>query len=290
METFADQGIKPTIQKIRDLYGTMTRTQKKISDLILDNPSIVLKSSITELCNMAEVKSEASMVRFYRVLGFNGYKEFKIQMAQELADRTFYHSYEDINIDDSPSEIKDKIFRSSITTLNTNMHLDNEIAYEQACDMILHANRIIFLGYAASAAICYYAYFRFIELGFNCNFTADSHINAAVLARPNPNDLIFCISHSGETRDLITPLEKIAHKDIPIILVTGSEKSTLARLSDVVILTRSEETNIVTDAMNSRVVQLCTIDSLFSIVSIAKGKDALSRLVATRKTFMDYKK
>jgi len=290
MENSMVQATRPTVQKTKELYNSMTRTQQKIADIILANPSIVVKSSITELCNKAGVKSEASIVRFYRILGFNGYKDFKIQMAQELADRTFYHSYEDVNIDDSPSDIREKIFRGSIATLNTNLHLDNENAYERARDMILPANRIIFLGYAASAAICYYAYFRFIELGFNCNFSADSHINAAVLARPNTNDLIFCVSHSGETRDLIIPLEKIAHKDIPIILITGSERSTLAKLADVVLLTKAEENNILTDAMNSRVAQLCTIDSLFSIVSLAKGNDALSRLFATRQTFFDYKK
>lgn len=290
MEKIMIQSNQPTLLKIKDTYGDMTNSLKKIGDYILDNPSSVVQNSITDLCTKVGVKSEASIVRFYRLLGFTGYKEFKIRLAQELAGRTFYHSYDDIHMDDSPSVIKNKIFSGAISTLVTNEQLDNVKEYEAARNLINGSNRIIFLGYAASAAICYYAFFRFIELGFNCLFFPDSHINAAILAKPNPKDLIFCISFSGETQDLISPIEKIAHKDISVILITSKDTSTLAKLSDVVLLTKSDETNILTDAMSSRTAQLCIIDSLFSIVSLSKGEEAMSRLMTTRKTFKEYKK
>lgn len=284
------QPSQPTLQKIKDEYGNMTSSQKKIGAYILKEPSSVIKSSITELCNKTGVKSEASIVRFYRLLGFSGYKEFKIRMAQELAGRTFYHSYEDINVDDEPSVVKNKIFNGAISTLIANSQIDNINVYEAARDMINQSNRIIFLGYAASAALCYYAYFRFLQLGLDCHFFMDSHINAALLANPNPNDLLFCVSHSGETRDLIDLIEEMPQNDVSILLITSKENSTLAKMADIVLVTKSDETSIATDAMNSRVAQICAIDSLFSIVSLGRGEDALSRLMAIRKTFLNYKK
>jgi RpiR family transcriptional regulator, carbohydrate utilization regulator len=290
MDTNFSPSRLPTLIKISEAYNTMTRAQKKIGDYIYNNPSAVVKSSITELSVITGVKSEASVVRFYRLLGFTSYKEFKIRIAQELAGRTFYHSYEDINLDDTPSEVKKKIFSGAISTLLSNEQYENVQSYTDARNLIAQAERIIFLGYAASAAMCYYAYFRFIELGYNCHFSSDSHVNAAVLTKPRPKDLIFCISHSGETQDLISALDKIAHKDVSVILITSSENSTLAKLSDVVLVTKGDETNIATDAMSSRVAQLCIIDSLFSIVSLGGGEDALSRLMLTRQTFMEYKK
>jgi RpiR family carbohydrate utilization transcriptional regulator len=281
---------QPTLQKIKDEYGNMTRSQKKIGAYILKDPSSVIKCSITELCSKTGVKSEASIVRFYRLLGFSGYKEFKIRMAQELAGRTFYHSYADINVDDPPVEVKNKIFTGAISTLIANSEFNDLDVYVAARDLIYQADRIIFLGYAASAALCYYAYFRFIELGLNCHFCSDPHINAAILSYPNPKDLIFCISHSGETRDLIDLIEDMPENNIRKLLITSKENSTLAKMSDVVLVTKSDETSIATDAMNSRVAQLCAIDSLFSIVSLGKGKDAMSHLMAIRKTFLNYKK
>lgn len=290
MEQNMTQPGQATLMNIKRSYGAMTPGQQKIADYIMENPSNLVKDSITELAVNAGVKSEASVVRFYRLLGFTSYKDFKIQIAQELAGRTFYHSYEDINIDDPSSTVKEKIFRGAIRTLSANAQYQNEDSYEAACELIENANRIIFMGYAASAAMCYYAYFRFIELGFDCHFSSDSHINAAVLARPNPKDLLFCISHSGESRDLINPLVRVAHRDVSTILLTGVENSTLTSLADVVLLTTSEESNLMTDAMSSRIAQLCTIDTLFSMVSLRRGEDAISRLMATRRTFFDYKK
>jgi RpiR family transcriptional regulator, carbohydrate utilization regulator len=278
-----------TLQKISTIYTELPRVQQQIADFILNNPAKVVKCSISELSKLTEAKSEASVVKFYRTLGFTGYNDFKIQLAQELASNMFYHSYDDINFDDSASVIKMKVFQGAIATLNTNAQYDNTEAYVKACNLMLHAKRIILLGYATSAALCYYASFRFTELGFNCHFSSDSHINAAVLVRPNPDDLVFCVSHSGETSDLIKPLKNLAQPVLPIILVTGSHESTLSRLADVVLSTKSDETLLMTDAMNSRIAQLCTIDALFSMLSIQKGPEATSRLIATRRAFFEYK-
>lgn len=227
----------------------MTPGQQRIATYIMENPSDIIKHSITELARYAGVKSEASVVRFYRMLGFSGYKDFKIQIAQELASRTFYHSHEDINIDDTTLSIKEKIFRGAVSALDSSAQRQTEAVYETACKLIDHANRIIFLGYAASAAMCYYAHFRFIN-----------------------------------------PLIRIAHKEVSTILITGTENSTLGSLAYVVLLTRAEEQNLVTDAMSSRVAQLCTIDALFSMVSLQRGEDALSRLRTTRSTFLTTKR
>ncbi len=277
------------LQKINLLYPNLPRVQQQIADFILNNPAKVVKSSIIELSELTDAKSEASIVKFYRTLGFPGFKDFKIQLAQELASNMFYHSYEDIKFDDSAAVVKMKVFQGAIATLNSNAQYEDTDAYIKACELLNNAKRIILLGYATSAALCYYASFRFTELGFNCHFSPDSHINAAVLVRPNPDDLVFCISHSGETSDLIKPLKNLAHQTLPMILITGSQESTLSQLADVVLYTKSDETLFMTDAMNSRIAQLCTIDALFSMISIQKGQDATSRLIATRRIFFDYK-
>jgi len=281
---------KTTLEIIRDKSEKMPRIQRMIALYMLNNAEQIVQCSISDIARFSGAKSEASIVRFYRSLGFDGYKDFKLKIAQELAGRTLYHSYEDIKLDDSVKDLKRKIFSGAMMTLTANLALDDNAAYEAATELIMKANRIILLGYAASAAICYYAHFRFIELGLVCHFSPDSHINAALLTQPNPGDLIFCISFSGETRDVITPITSIPRGSVKIVSLTRSEESTLAKLSDVVIVTHTDETNLVVDAMNARISQMCSIDSLFSMVSLAKGSAAFERLMRTRRTFYDYKK
>ena len=279
----------PTLSLIRQKYASMPRGQQKIADYILQCPSETVKSSISELAQETSSKSESSIVRFYRNLGFNSYKDFRLTIAQELASKTFYHSYEDIGAQDTPKDIKRKIFNGAMLTLNTNSMIENDECYEQALKLITNARRIILLGYAASAAVCYYAHFRFLELGLNCHFSTDAHINTAILAKPNPDDLFFCVSMSGETRDIVFPLHQARLSGAKVISLTGNANSTLASLSDVVIYTSTDETTFIADAMNARLAQMCTVDALFSMISIANESEAFSRLRLTRQAFHNLK-
>ena len=152
----------PTLTLIRQNYDHMPKGQQRIADYVLRSPSLVAKNSISEFAYHAESKSESSIVRFYRSLGFKSYKEFQLKVAQEIASRTFYNSYEDIRADDTPREIKHKIFNGAMLTLNLNSTLENDDEYDRVARMIMEARRVVLLGYAASAAICYYAHFRFL--------------------------------------------------------------------------------------------------------------------------------
>ena len=139
------------------------------------------------------------------------------------------------------------------------------------------AERLIFLGYASSGAIAMEAFFKFSRLKAHCYFFSDSHINAAILAEPLPGDVIFCISHSGESKDVVIPAEQ-AKPTAKIIALTGSAESPLARIADVCITTFSEEVNYRTEVMVSRIVQLSIIEVLFTACSIRQGPHTLERL------------
>ena len=275
----------PTLSIIQQKYHEMPRGQQKIADYVMQSPAEIVNSSISELAKRTSSKSESSIVRFYRSLGFDSYRAFRLKVAQEIASKNFFHSYEDIGDNDTPRDIKRKIFNAAMLTLNANAQLENDDCYEQALNMIMTADRVILLGYAASAAVCGYAHFRFLELGLNCHFSSDAHINTAILAKPNPNDLLFCVSMSGETRDIVSPLKNARNSGAKIIALTSNPDSTLAKLADVAILTSTDETTFIADAMNARLAQMCTVDALFSMISVAGGSDTFARLRLTRQAF-----
>jgi DNA-binding MurR/RpiR family transcriptional regulator len=266
----------------------MTPQQLKIAEYLLKSPEAPIRKSISQLAQEIGVKSEASIVRFYRMLGLSGYHDFKVTLAQETAGRAFYHTYEDVSVDDSVETVIYKIFHGAALTLQANLNKSSTERYTKARDLILSARRIVFLGYATSASIASYAFFRFTDLGFNCHFSSDSHVNATLLAQLQPGDIIFAISHSGETKDITLPLEKL-QGGVPIIAITGYEQSTLGRLAHVGLVTLSEETNYRTDAMTSRIVQLTIVDSLFGVVILAMGDRALEHLKKTRQALFQYK-
>jgi DNA-binding MurR/RpiR family transcriptional regulator len=267
----------PVITLIRSKTGVMTKSQKRLADYVLSHPVDVTRMSISQLAAETGLKSESSVVRFYRTLGFSGYHDFKVTLAKEIGGSSFYHTYEDITINDNITAVKEKLFRGAIQTLHENMSLISSASLEKAVELLDSAERLFFLGYASSGAIAMEAFFKFSRLKAHCYFFSDSHINAALLSEPLQGDVIFCISHSGETKDVIIPAGH-AKPTAKIIALTGSATSPLARIADVCITTFSEEVNYRTEVMITRLVQLAVIEVLFTACSLKQGPQTFERL------------
>jgi DNA-binding MurR/RpiR family transcriptional regulator len=278
-----NEGAIPIISSIRRALKTMPPTQKKIANYIVKNPQKVIKISISQLAMESGAKSESTVVRFYRLLGFSGYHDFKVSLATEIAGKSFYYSYDDITEDDDTSAIKKKIFLGAIKTLDENQAVLSSDLLEQAIVTIEKANRLIFLGFATSASVAMSACFSFSRLGIDCYFSQDPHINAIRLTEPKEGDVVFAISVSGESKDVVIPIEQ-AKPIVKVIALTGVAESPLSKLADVSIVTVSEEMNYRTDAMITRLVQMAVVETLFTTMAVRIGPRALDRLSKTRKS------
>lgn len=71
-----------TSLNIKVLYDEMGKAEKRIADWLLENPGEILALSIVDLAERCGC-SEATIVRFAKRLGFGGYQELKISLAQE---------------------------------------------------------------------------------------------------------------------------------------------------------------------------------------------------------------
>ena len=277
-----NDGAIPIISSIRRALKQMPPTQKKIANYIIKNPQKVIKISISQLAMESGAKSESTVVRFYRLLGFSGYHDFKVSLATEIAGKSFYYSYEDITEEDDINTIKRKIFQGAIKTLDENQAVLSQDLLEKAILTIEKANRLIFLGFATSASVAMSACFNFSRLGIDCYFSQDPHINAIRLTEPKDGDVIFAISFSGESKDVVIPIEQ-AKPIAKVIALTGVADSPLDKLADVSIVTVSEEMNYRTDAMITRLVHMAVIETLFTAMAVRIGPRALDRLSKTRK-------
>lgn len=273
----------PILQQLSRNYNFLPNIQQKIAKIILDNPSKAIKMSISQIAQEAGAKSEASVVHFYRGLGFESFSDFKINLAAEISGNTFYHVYEDIKVDDDIETIKNKIFSGSIKVLNDNISFIDSKALNDAVELIEKSKRIILIGFASSGVIAMYAHFYFSLLGFDCHFTPDAHVSSILTANLGKNDLIFAISYSGESRDVVVQAKQ-ARPLAKVIALTGFADSPLGKIADVCITTVSEEMNYRTDAMVSRIVQLAVIDTLFISLAIRKGNSGLNNLLKARQS------
>ena len=60
-----------------------SKTEKEIAEYITKNHREIVNMSIQELANNTYT-STTTIIRFCKKLGFNGYREFKVQFSQDL--------------------------------------------------------------------------------------------------------------------------------------------------------------------------------------------------------------
>ncbi|MDU5141096.1 MAG: MurR/RpiR family transcriptional regulator [Paenibacillus dendritiformis] len=72
-----------SILRISSIYPSLTKSEKKVADIVLKDPETAVFYTITDLSKQAEV-GDTSVIRFCRKLGYSGYQEFKLSLAQNL--------------------------------------------------------------------------------------------------------------------------------------------------------------------------------------------------------------
>ena len=75
---------KPILAEIANAVPTLRKSEVKVAEYVLAAPQHVMHMRIVDLAQEAQV-SEPTIVRFCRAIGCNGFQEFKVRIAQEIA-------------------------------------------------------------------------------------------------------------------------------------------------------------------------------------------------------------
>jgi DNA-binding MurR/RpiR family transcriptional regulator len=266
---------------IRTRYGEFSKAHKRIADVILSDYKEVITMSISDIARKAET-SETTIMRFLKEIGFDSYQLFKVSLAQEIVEQPSNALYEDIEEGDSINQIKQKIIHSTTIAIEDIDKLNDEETIRHVVDSFERANKIFFFGVGASGAIALDAFHKFLRLGLNVGYSSDSHLMSIMCSHAGENDLIFAVSHSGESREIIDAITLAKDKGAKIISMTSYQNSTLAKLSDITLLSSTRETKYRPDAMTSRIVQCAIIDIVYVVFALRMGPKAIEKVNISR--------
>lgn len=125
---------------------------------------------ISQLAMETYTQSQSSIVSFYRRLGFSGCRDFKVTLATEIAGKSFYHTYEDITINDDLSTIQQKVSQGAMKPLHEGLGALHDDLFLDIVKHIKDSERLIFLGYVVSGVIALNIFFGFSTLGLSCHY------------------------------------------------------------------------------------------------------------------------
>ena len=251
-----------TLLNIKIHYDTFTKSEKKIADFLMKNPNSILPLHITELANSCGA-SQATIVRFARRLGFEGYQQLKIAIAQ---DTSRHPINENISQNDQAGEIFQKVCTDIYCSLEKTKNAIDFDSLEKCCNAILSADNIIVCGLGNSASVALDASHKIFRLGLNAHAYTDNHMQAIATAHTTKNSVVIGISHSGSSRDIVQALQMAKRNGATTIAITNFGKSPIDKVADIILHTVSDETNYRILGLSSRISQLAIIDTIYSVL------------------------
>lgn len=273
--------VQHCLQRIRSSYSQLSDKEKKIADYILDNGKKIIHSTINEVAEELQV-ADATVFRFCKRLGFQGFQAMKIALAADLVN-PIEDIHETIEETDSEKEVMSKVFRSNIRTLEDTLSIINEQRLNDAIEAILRARKVEFYGNGGSSVVALDAHHKFLRSGIQSVAYGDSHFQIMSASQLTANDTVVLISHSGTNKDILQVTDTAKENGATTIGITNYATSPLSKSVDIPLYTVSQETDYRSEALASRIAQLSIVDALYVNVMIAQKEKAQHALTKMRR-------
>ncbi len=268
------------LDSIRTQLDTLSKSEKKVALAVLKNPDHAVSGNITALAKSAQV-SEPTVVRFCRALGYEGWHEFKLKLAQTLA-LALPNADESPLQDDLAADLVSKICSRSINAL---LDLRNNLqptAIEKALDVLARANKIEFWGQGTSGIVAADAQHKFFRSGVPTVAYTDPHIHAISAALLAKGDAVVAISQRGDTTALLHSVQ-LARKggaDVIALCPSGTPLSETATVLVPVDLSFNIDPYT---PISARLAHLVVIDILAVGLALKRGPEFRSKMQNAQK-------
>lgn len=250
-------GISMNIKEIiNEHYLELTKSEMKIADFILDDDDdTTVFQTLSEMAKNLNV-GEATIVRFSKRLGFDGFQEMKLVMALDKEQKeTTFQGKKDLTIRDKMVKIIDKSVNA----------IDDEMI-ELAAKYIEDAETIYIIGTGASGHVAEMLEDRLTRIGIRCRAMKDGHTQITRAAIAKPEDVYIAISLTGLTEDIYLSAEEAQSNGAKIIVVTNHPESPLAELADCVLQTAGFESPLTGGDFMSAISQFYVLSLLCEIL------------------------
>ncbi|BCB08962.1 MAG: MurR/RpiR family transcriptional regulator [Gammaproteobacteria bacterium] len=272
------------LDRLRERLEELNRSERKVANVILEDPAVATSLSIASLAQAASV-SEPTVNRFCRNFGAKGYPDFKIKLAQSLAGGTPYVTRA-VEPGDTATQYTHKIFGATIAALDEAQREVDMAAVERMVDYLTQAKQIHFFGLGASGAVAQDAQHKFFRFNLPVMAYVDVLMQRMVAAACHTGDVVVIISYTGRTRELVD-IARVAREAGAVVLGITAPNSPLSLECTSTLEVATPEDTDHYMPMTSRMIQLTLIDALATGVTLRRGEDFLPHLKKIKDSLRD---
>ena len=278
--------MKNILDQISSHYPKLTPSQKKVASCLHNNINEAFLLNSFQIAKKANV-SEATVTRFIHNLGFSGFSEFKKEIAQRVVKdfSTTKRLTDSAESMESPGSIFAEILNGDIENIRTVRATISDQLFEEAVKKLCSARSIYVLGLRSSYALAFYFAFnlRFFLKKVRLLTPGIGDMPEQVLG-VKKDDALMVISFRRYTRESFDIAEKIKKKETPVIAITNSELSPIAKLADVSLIASTK----IPTYIESYAAPMSLINALITSIALRKKNKALSALNKLENTFEEF--
>lgn len=268
------------ILKIQESIASLTNSERKIAEYLLENKESVLKDS-TQLLADKIGTSPATIIRFAKSLGYSGLPDLKIALAKD-SQRDYQDLTETLIEHDDIATLIKKTFYHRLNNLERLTEILDICQLEQAVSIIRKARCVYLIGIGASGIVCSDFYHKLSRIGKLSVYVSDSHVQLSSLNGMCEDDVLIAISYSGETKEVILAAEIAHQKQCPVIGITQMSKNTLSKHSNLLCYVPNCERYLRIGAISSRDASMYITDMLYLALALDDLSETKMKLKQSR--------
>lgn len=266
-----------------------SKSERLVAEYILNEPQKVVNFTTKELSEKCNT-SEAAVIRFCKRIGIHSFKDFKIALAKEINLEKHEFIYDTpIKFNDNIGEVVNKVITKSIKALQTTSQLLSTQQLEEAIAILHGAKRIYLYGAGGSSIVAQDLTLKLLRINRLAFHHPDIHVQMTNAANMDEQDVLFVVSTSGATKEVIQLIEIAKEKNTKTILLTQQKNSLARRKADIILDISIEEENIRVGTMSARIAELAVVDTIFIGLCIKLGDTFYNHIFNTHHAVSRFK-
>lgn len=276
--------------RILNAKSVLSSAEVKIADYVLENPQTVIKMTVTQLAKAAG-SSPASVIRLTKRLDIGSFTTLKILLSSDLTkNQADPKVHDDILPNEQIGSIKEKLLTSALQSIRETTDQVNEDEVQKLAKAITDSKQLFLFGIGASYLAVENICQKWNRIGYPT--VADNDLNALLpkVVNAHENDILWIISNSGESPEVLVAAETAKQAGIKVASLTRFGNNSLAKLSDIAVHTSQpkESPNRIA-ATNSLLAQFMLIDIIFYYFVSRNFEESANSLDLSHEVIHDYK-
>lgn len=246
---------------LQQRQASLTKSGRIVAQYLTENADKAQYISISTLARECGV-AEATVFRFCRTLGFDGYHEMRIALAKaNVTDAPRVGRPAD-NGDVTTAAMCDYAASRFAAAIHTTRSALSPEAVEKAAHLLHEAKQVFCFGLGGSMLLAGDICTRFNGVSTKFRTVGDSCLQQMAAGLMRPGDVVLFVSYAGESTTMLDILKTAKASGAGIVLMTHYPDSPGAALADIVLECAVREDPLETGSLPVKAAELYIAEML----------------------------